>query len=348
MTLRAGLVTFTLATQVALAGSAIAAATPAPPPKAPAADAAAAPATQPAPGEDDTPLTDEETESLANDAPKEAKAATIPVEEKPAEVVVRQRWTKATYPVWLGDRPLTITRNTAEATLDAEFVAGGDLPADGPSGDDVGPAVREVIRFRYGVTQDLELQLGYGVGSQRLSPPDGAKGAIVGKQFEAGAAYTILPEHLAVSLAVPMYGGSPFALSLTVGVPFRFTIGDRVAIVGGQDLVQISTNKWPNDLAYPERTELLVRDDKVNGALPSGILNIQFGAIVKLKEQLSATGTVRISMVDFKSDDQNATQSLWLGIASTHKMWDFGARLGFAALDQGSSFGLGLSFALRL
>jgi hypothetical protein len=320
------------------------AATPAAP--APASQPATQPAAPAVPPEDQ-PLTPEEEQRIEGDDPRKADALTIPPPEvdRDEPPPPKPRATKSTYPENLGERPITITRNTGEASLDVELVGGGSIKF----GDEkLGPRVREVLKARFGVTQDLEVFVGWGVGSQRLSAPEGADGTVVGKQFEVGVGYTILADHLGVTLSAPMYS-SPFTWNVSIGLPFRFNLGSRLAIVGGNDMIQIATGEdsWPVDVAEPERTEVFaLGSEEENLELPGGVFNLNLGAIVKLREGLAVTGHVRLTYVDFDSD--LAQQSMWFGVAWTKRRYDLMARVGFAELDVGASAGLGLFAAFRL
>ena len=291
------------------------------------------------------PNVDESDDSSINDDPSQADAETTKDDEAAAAVKARPRTTKATYPVELTRRPMTLPQNTAEISLDAPIVFGGTVDHAASTAPDLGARATQVLRAAYGVTQDIQVGVSYGFGSERLSPPDGAKGFEAGKAFSLDGAYTVVPDHLAVSLSLPFYA-DPFATSLTLGAPFRINVGEQLALVGGQDLVEIAINKWPVRIGDPEFNLDQAARGEGDVSPSKGAVNLQFGAQVQLKKHIALSGFTRIHFEDFVGDDLRVP--LWLGVTWSKWNLDLGGRLGFARLDESDSFGVALSVAYRL
>jgi hypothetical protein len=186
----------------------------------------------------------------------------------------------------------------------------------------------------------------YGFGTERLSPPANEKGYEPGKAFSVEGAYTLLPDHLAVSVSLPFYA-DPFASSLVLGAPFRINVNDKLAFFGGQDLIEVAFNKWPVRPGDPEfNLDEVQRDAPGKTPFSRGAVNIQFGAQVQLKKNLALSGWTRLHFEDFNGDD--LPKPLYLGIMWSKWNIDLGARMGFARMDESDSFGIGLSAAYRL
>lgn len=292
------------------------------------------------------PNADESGDTSVNDDPNQADAETTKEENPTAAVARKGRITKATYPVEVIHRPMTLPENTAEISLDAPVYFGGPVDNSEAGSVDIGARATQVLRAAYGVTQDIQVGVSYGFGSERLSPPEGAKGFEAGKAFSVDGAYTVLPEHLAVTLSLPFYA-DPFASSLIVGAPFRINMSDKLALVGGQDFLEVAFNKWPVRTWDPEfNLGQAVRDTPGATPFSKGAVNVQFGAQVQVKPNVLISGWTRIHIENFENDDTPV--SLYGAVMWSKWNLDLGARLGFYRLDEVGSFGIGLSAAYRL
>jgi hypothetical protein len=291
------------------------------------------------------PNADESGDNSVNDDPNQADAETTKDENPSAQISAKPRTTKATFPVELIHRPMTLPENTAEISLDVPLVFGGTVDATDTAYKVKGRAT-EVLRASYGVTQDIQVGVSYGFGTERLSPETGQKGFEAGKAFSIDGGYTIIPEHLGVTLSVPFYA-DPFAASLTIGAPFRINMSDKLALFGGGDLVEIALNKWPVRTWDPEfNLYQAALDSPGMTSFSRGAVNLQFGALVQLEKNIALSAWTRIHFEDFGDGDPPVP--LFLGLAWSKWNIDLGARIGFARLDEGESFGLGVFAAYRL
>lgn len=279
---------------------------------------------------------EEDDTATTYDDPNDPDAVTTRDSSRRGKQAVR--YTKGTYPIEAIDRPLTLAASQFEISLDVPVEAIG---ADG------GPFMTQVLRAGYGVTTDLQIGVAYGIGLELLNPPEGAKAFEAGKAFSLDAAHTILPGNLAAQLSLPFYA-DPFAWSVSLGVPFRVKITDKIAFVGGQDLVAITLVRFPVDPAQPWMNVAHVALDAVGAARNDGHVNLNFGAQIQAKRNLAFTAKLGLYFPDF--DDNNDRVYTLLGAAwSKNPKLDIGGRLGVGDLGRmGDTFGLAVFVAYRL
>jgi hypothetical protein len=303
----------------------------------------------PAPKGNDSPPTDgmapaedpnvpERPES--EDQPDDPDAETTNL-DKGTTVEKKQRPTKATYPLELTWRPLTLTAGQAEISLDSPVAPFADAPT----------GATQVLRFAYGITQDIQIGVTYGAGAERLKKrdaPSDDKGFEPGLAMSIDGAYTILPDHLAVTLSLPIYF-QPFTVSATIGAPFRLRLGKKLALYGGHDLVRIAMNGWPIDVASAEYNLGQVANDTPGGeTLDRGQLNLNFGAQIQLKPAFALVAETGFHFIDFGDADRPMSAfvgGLW---SAKNAKLDLGGRLGFGRLDEKDSLFLALFVAYRI
>ncbi len=248
------------------------------------------------------------------------------------------RATKSSYPMAVIERPLTLTATQAQVTLDVPMIAGTGAG---------GLIMTQVLRGSYGITQDIQVGVGYGFGVDVLGAKMGVKGYTAGKAFSVDGAYTVIPGWLAATISFPFYA-QPFASSMTIGAPFRVTLNKQIALIGGQDLLQIRFAKFPVSLDRPWDNIAGAAVDAVHGTQPSGNLNLTAGALYQRKENLAFTGMIGFFLPDFGSPSKS-TSLLFSGIWSKSKTLDFSFRFGFSDLAHpGDSVTFGLFAAYRL
>jgi hypothetical protein len=203
------------------------------PPPAPAPDRAA-PAT-PAGGDavapiDDPPPSDMNGTDENPDAPK----GTDP---DPTKIVVAVPDKKKTagYPMEEVLRPITLPQNMSEISLSPHAQIS---PYEG--GD--------ALRARYGITRQVQLGLTYVLGGV-FHQPTGSAAAMQGPiKFKPGKAVgldvtVLLQDWIGVRVGVPIYI-DPVAVSITLGVPMKFTFGDKLALGAFDDLLNIRVKNF--------------------------------------------------------------------------------------------------------
>lgn len=271
-------------------------------------------------GEDDAPIADETGMEENPDAPTTGGDDTDP------RVVMKAPAAPVEYPVESHRRPITLHGGMSQATLDYPvffdpFRTAGQLVA------------------AYGITDKIEAQLRYGIGS--YSNDDSKYYA--GKSVAIGGVYQVFP-WLGAQLELPMLL-DPFAMGVTLGAPLKFRF-DKFALFVGRDLITFKIAKFAPIVEDTLATEALRVADASGTIMPDGTLRITGGIIYALKPNMSITGETGIVAVDFAGDE--ATWLLRASLAMESKRFDYGARLGIEDLDDTESINLALFGSLRI
>lgn len=259
---------------------------------------------------------DEET---TGDRPDEADAVTGKDLEGPA-VVKKARPTKATYPMAIIERPLTLTETQIEVTFEMPVLVG-------PVGADA--QMTQVLRGAYGITQDIQVGLSYGFGLEQLGPNDFEPG----KAFSVDGGYAVVPGILAATISLPFYV-DPFAWSVTLGAPFRLKVSDKVAFVGGQELLQIKLVEMPVSVSDPGQNIGQLAAIATSQPAPAGHLNLQLGVLYQHKPNLALSAQMGYFLTDFSSDEQMIPVTLGIIWSKDNKL-DLGGRAGVNTLESG-------------
>jgi hypothetical protein len=271
---------------------------------------------------------------LDNDDPENPEVAATAADVTSAPNVERS-YTKATFPAELIFRPMTLLPGQAQFTLDLPYV----------SGDETG--LTQVLHASYGVVDNLEIGLTYGFGLTRLAAKGMEKGYEAGKAFSVDAAYALLPKNLALTLSVPFYT-DPFAMSVTLGAPFRFAFNDKWAIFGGGGLIDVKIVKIPVEVANPEFN--ITTLDKITGENqpePDGNVKLQLGTLYQAQPHLAGFVTFDLRAPDFSGE--KAAYALFAGGTWTWKnKLDVSARAGWASLEQDDAVTVSVNTAFRL
>lgn len=288
-------------------------------------------------GTAEDPMSEEDDDAATYDNPDDPNAVTTDDLDGTAKKKKAPRPTKQTYPIEAIERPLTLTAGQAEVSLEIPLQS---LGSDGRS-------ATQILRGAYGVTQDIQIGVSYGFGLELLSPADGQKAYEPGKAFSLDGAYAVLPGKLAATLSIPFYA-DPFAMSVTLGAPFRIGLTDKLAIVGGENLLQLAVVKMPVDVANPGLNVATVLAAENSIPEPAGHLNINFGVLYQHKPNLAVTARFGMFFPDF--GDLTEAYSLSCGVLwSKSNRIDVGGRLGTADIDEfGETFFLSLFAAYRL
>jgi hypothetical protein len=312
-----------------------------------AAGSAAAPAGSAAPAEgsavqpiEDAPPSDMEGRDENPDAPRgtevKVEGPTTPVETKPAG-----------YPVELALRPITLPANMAEVGIDPHIRVS---PAEGAA----------ALRARYGITPKIQLGLTYLVGGIYDDP---ATNTTKDYKFHPGKAggldvTVLLTNFVGVRVGLPVYL-DPFAMSLALGAPMKFTFADgKVAIGGLDDLLNIAL-PFGAEFApsfYSELPNAKAATDDISGSTQSrGTLRFSGYGIYQQKPNMAIIGRLGIEFDDFAtkinaSGHGGTTTSIHGGVSFTpKKMLDVGGTVGFDDLaEMPESFTLSGFLAVRI
>lgn len=242
---------------------------------------------------------------------------------------------KTGYPVREVDRPLTLPDFTSEVRFDVRVFPD---PLDAEFG----------LRARYGITRQIQLGVRYGIGGFY----DDGKQAEEKIRFNTGKAVAIegqylVTEWLAPRVAVQMYV-DPFAIGMAIGPAMKFRIGDKLALVGFEDLVAFKlTDKFVPDLESERVNELAATALTTSGFNSDGYIRFEGGVVYQVDDKTAVGGRFGVQFNDF--EDADAATGLRVNVQYTPKpMIDLLGNLGFAALDDANSFSIGGSIAFRI
>jgi hypothetical protein len=198
-----------------------------------------------------------------------------------------------------------------------------------------------VLGASFGVTDEAELGLRYGIGS------------IADGEFVSGKALAIdfvyqIRSWVGAQVSVPFYL-DPFALGTTLGAPLKFAFFDKVAFEIGRDLIDIRVYRFLPVIENAAASEARAASQMVGTIQERGALNVIGRLVWQHRPNLAIDGRFGVRAVDFKVSDDNPTPLDVGVIYSTSNKLDLGGRLGFGDLGRAkNSFGLALFAALRI
>jgi len=279
--------------------------------------------------DEDPPASD--GESGAEEDPGAPLLGEEPVEEGPKAPAAK----KTGYPLREVDRPLTLPDFTSEVRLDLRAFPD---PLDVEFG----------LRARYGITRQIQVGVRYGVGGFY----DDGKQAEEKIRFNTGKAVAIEGQYLvtdwiAPRVAVQMYV-DPFAIGMAIGPAMKFRLGDKLALVGFEDLVAFKlTDKFVPDLESERVNELAATALTTSGFNPDGYIRIDGGVLYQVDDNLVVGGRFGVTFIDF--EDADAATSLRVNAQySPSPSLDLIGNLGFGALDDANTLSIGAAIAFRI
>lgn len=264
-----------------------------------------------------------------------------------APVAVPQPAKRTGYPTEEVLRPLTLPVRMTELSIAPHFQVSPFTGSD-------------AVHVRHGITSDVQVGLTYlYAGVYDRSSVDPGRSSSVA--FHGGKAFGLdltvrLQDWLAVKAGVPMYVG-PFAASLALGVPLKFTFRDKYAIGGLDDLLDIKLYRFApsyyQDVANA-RGALVVS----NGTQQSrGHLRFSAYGIYQHSPRLAVLGRLGVDNdLGLASDGPAGTSSgggtvtfIRAGLLYVVRHYfDVGVSLGWDSLATVGSFGPQLSLAVRI
>lgn len=320
--------------------------------KTPASKTPVAPAKDPAPTTPATPDATATTPPAADEPPpkdmngvdENPDAPKTEGQPDPTIPVVPVKKPTAGYPVEEALRPITLPQNMSEISIGPHFVvspyAGGDA-----------------LRARYGITREVQLGLTYLFGGIYDDP------AQMGKQygFHPGKAIgldvtVLLQNWIGVKIGVPVYI-QPVAVSLAIGVPIKFAFGDKWALGGFDDLLNIKLKRFAPTFYQEVDNATAANGDKNNTVQSNGVLRVSFYGIYQYQPTIAIVGRIGLNSSLGTSNNQagaSASESgsqtfIRAGMDFTPRHFiDVGFSLGFDDLTQKGSFGPAGYLALRI
>jgi hypothetical protein len=306
---------------------------PAPTPTpAPAADPAAPP-----PAPDEPPPKDIEGRDENPGAPGGVAAV-----EEPVKVVVPVKKPRAGYPIEEALRPINLPATMSEVSI------GPHLQVSPYQGSDA-------LRARYGITRQVQIGLTYVLGG--IFNEREFDGMAEDKQkFHSGKAVgldvtVLLQNWIGVRVGVPIYI-KPVAVSLALGAPIKFTFGDKFAIGGLDDLLNIRLKRFAPTFYQEAQNADNAFTDGTMTALSRGELKISTFGVYNYKPKVAFITRLGFTLQDFKSNKQSNGGLFYFLRAgvnySPRKFIDLGISVGFDDLSETGSFGPAGFLAFRI
>lgn len=262
----------------------------------------------------------------------------IGTEEPPKVVVpVKKKSGSTGYPIEEYLRPINLPANMSEVALGPHAQFGGD-------GQDYAGA--DALRARYGITREVQLGLTYVLGGVYDDPltTEDKIGFHGGKAV--GIDVTVLLQNwIGIRVGVPFYI-KPVAFSLAIGVPIRFQIGDKFAVGGLDDFLNIKLSNFAPTFYQEVQNARNAQLDETNATRSAGQLRVTGYGIYQYKPKTAFIGRVGFNMEDFASTKTQSNAGggisyfLRAGVQWTpRKFIDLGISLGFDDLATYGSFG---------
>jgi hypothetical protein len=263
-------------------------------------------------------------------------------ESPPVVTVVAAPARPAGYPIEEVLRPIALPQNLSEVSV---------LPHM-----QVSPyAASTALRVRYGVTPKVQLGLTYLIAAVFDDPS-----TIEAKQsFHSGKAVgldvtVMLQDWIGIQVGVPMYV-SPFAVSLALGAPIKFTFGDKFAIGGFDDFLNINLHHFAPTFYQELQNATAANDTMTNTTQSAGELRVSLYGVYQYQPNFAVIGRTGIQMEDFATGKTDGcpgeclTTFISAGFRYTpRKYLDVGLSIGFDDLAHGGSFAPAGFLAFRI
>jgi hypothetical protein len=272
------------------------------------------------------------------DAPKSVIDSDAPTVTAAAPV---QR-PRSGYPIEAVLRPITLPQNMSEVSIN-------------PHGTVSPSAAATALRARYGITPRVQLGLTYMLGGIFDDPSTLQSSQAFHPGKAVGLDLTVmLQDWIGVQVGVPVYI-SPLAVSVTVGAPIKFTFGDKYAIGGLDDLLNIRISKFAPTFYQELQNATNAADTMINTIKSQGELRVSLFGIYQYQPNLAFIGRAGIQMEDFasgKTDGCNGeclTTFIYAAMSySPRRYLDLGLSIGFDDLAHGGSFAPAGFLAVRI
>lgn len=310
-------------------------------PVAPAKDTSASPTSPTTPSDTTPPPADEPPPKDMNGTDENPDRPHAVGMEEPPPVVVAAKTVRTGYPIEEALRPITLLKNMTEVSLDPHAAVDPFLSS-------------ATLRARYGITNKVQIGLAYGIGGIFDDPTTQAKdnGFRAGKTV--GLDLTVmLQDWIGIRVGVPVYI-DPLAVSITLGVPMKFTFADKFALGGLDDLLSIAVDKFPPSFYQEGYNAAAANDETTNTTQSRGDVRFSFYGIYQHQADVAIIGRIGFDIDDFSANRNNVghggiTTFIRAGVQFTpRKFVDLGASLGFDDLAHGGSFDPQLYIAIRI
>jgi hypothetical protein len=245
------------------------------------------------------------------------------------------------YPMEEVLRPITLPANMSEVSMSPHAQVSPYAGAD-------------ALRARYGITRQAQLGLTYVLGGIYNDP-----GTVSDKtSFHPGKAVgldvtVLLQDWIGVKVGVPVYI-DPVAVGLTLGAPMKFRFGDKLALGGLDDLINISLYRFHPSFFQEVMNAQGASNFDNNTTQSRGSLRFSAFGEYQQNTKLALIGRIGVVMEDFATTRGNSgyggiSTFIRAGFQYTvRKYLDLGASLGFDDLARAGSFSPQLYGAVRI
>ncbi len=302
------------------------------------------PTTAPAGSNAPPPPTEEPPPKDMNGVDENPDAPKTEGQPDPTIPVVPVKKRTSGYPVEEALRPITLPQNTSEIAIGPHLRASPFASAD-------------ALRARYGITREIQLGLTYLFGGIYDDP------AQMGKQygFHPGKAIgldvtVLLQNWIGVKVGVPVYI-QPVAVSVSVGVPLKFTFGDKFALGGLDDIVNIKIKRFAPSFYQEVDNAIAANNNLTNTVAQNGTLRIAVYGIYQYAPNIAFYGRAGVdstlgtsnNAAGASASDSGAATFIRAGIDFTPRRFiDVGFSLGFDDLTHAGTFAPAGYLALRI
>jgi len=246
------------------------------------------------------------------------------------------------YPVEEALRPIALPQNLSEVSVMPHM--------------QVSPyAASTALRVRYGVTPKVQIGVTYLIGAIFDDPStiDSSQAFHSGKAV--GLDVTVmLQDWIGVQVGVPLYI-SPFAVSLALGAPIKFTFGDKFAIGGLDDFLNIKLDRFAPTFYQELQNATAASGTMTNTTQSAGELRVSLYGVYQYQPNFAVIGRTGIQMEDFATGKTNGcageclTTFISAGFRYTPRRYlDVGLSIGFDDLAHGGSFAPAGFLAFRI
>jgi hypothetical protein len=262
--------------------------------------------------------------------------------EAPAGATVAPPPVRTGYPIEEALRPITLPANMSEVSL-------------APHAQVSPYAGSTALRARYGITPKIQLALTYVIGGIFDDPStlESKQGFHPGKALGLDVTY-MLRDWVGVKVGVPIYI-SPLAVSLALGAPIKFTFGDKFALGGLDDLLNIRLSRFAPTF-YQELQNAANASDTMTGTIKSaGALRVSVFGVYQYQPDFAIIARTGIQMEDFATGKTDGCPGECMSTFihagfnySPRRYLDLGLSIGFDDLAHGGSFAPAGFLAFRI
>lgn len=262
--------------------------------------------------------------------------------EAPTVVAAAPPPVKLGYPIEEVARGITLPQNMSEVSIAPHAVVS---PYAGAT----------ALRARYGITPKVQLGLTYMIGGIFDDPATRESKQAFHPGKAVGIDVTVmLQDWIGVQVGVPMYI-SPLAVSLTLGAPIKFTFGDRFAIGGLDDLLNIRLDRFAPTFYQELQNATNASDTMTNTIKSAGELRVSVFGIYQYRPNLAVIGRIGVQAEDLATGKTDGcageclTTFIHAGFHySPRRYLDLGLSIGFDDLAHGGSFAPAGFLAFRI